>query len=50
MVWRYEWLFEAGRQEFEVRCVDGNGDPQIESSRGTRPDGATGIHDVTVNL
>jgi DMSO/TMAO reductase YedYZ molybdopterin-dependent catalytic subunit len=50
VVWRYEWLFEAGRHEFEVRCVDGNGDPQIESSRGTRPDGATGIHDVTVNL
>jgi hypothetical protein len=27
--------------------VDGDGEPQIETSRGTRPSGATGIHTVT---
>ncbi|MBZ0300141.1 MAG: molybdopterin-dependent oxidoreductase [Anaerolineae bacterium] len=46
VIWRYEWPFAEGNHTFAVRCVDGKGDPQIETSRGTRPSGATGI--VTV--
>jgi DMSO/TMAO reductase YedYZ molybdopterin-dependent catalytic subunit len=43
VLWRYEWPFEEGQHTFAVRCVDGKGEAQIESSRGTRPSGATGI-------
>ena len=42
--WRYDWPFEAGEHEFEVRCAEGDGTPQIESQRGNHPSGATGIH------
>src|SRR5690606_24232745 len=50
VIWRYEWPFEAGRHTFEVRCVDGAGEPQIETLRGTRPSGATGIHRVNGDI
>jgi DMSO/TMAO reductase YedYZ molybdopterin-dependent catalytic subunit len=50
VIWRYEWPFEAGRHTFEVRCVDSEGQPQIETVRGTRPSGATGIHRVNENI
>jgi hypothetical protein len=43
-IWRYDWPFEAGHHLFEVRCVDGNGDPQIEQASEAHPSGATGIH------
>ena len=44
VIWRYDWPFAAGRHEAEVRCVEGDGTPQIEEDRGNRPSGATGIH------
>jgi hypothetical protein len=44
VIWRYDWPFEAGSHEFEVRASDGDGAPQIEEFRGNRPSGATGIH------
>ncbi len=44
VLWRYDWPFAAGEHTFEVRCVDGAETPQIETSEGVRPDGATGIH------
>jgi sulfite oxidase len=50
VIWRYDWPFEEGRHRFEVRCVDGNGTPQVERSRGSRPSGATGIHRKTARL
>lgn len=52
VIWRYEWPFEAGRHNFYVRTVDGEGEPQIETIRDTRPSGATGIHSVSevINL
>jgi DMSO/TMAO reductase YedYZ molybdopterin-dependent catalytic subunit len=50
IIWRYDWQFEEGRHTFAVRCVEADGTPQIESSRGVRPDGATGIHSVNANL
>lgn len=45
-IWRYDWPFEEGSHRFEVRCVDGEGNMQIESDAGTFPSGATGIHSV----
>jgi hypothetical protein len=50
VLWRYEWPFEAGQHRFEVRAVDGNGEAQITSNRGTLPAGATGIHGLNASL
>jgi len=44
VVWRYDWPFLPGEYTFEVRCVEGDGTPQIEEKRDNRPSGATGIH------
>jgi DMSO/TMAO reductase YedYZ molybdopterin-dependent catalytic subunit len=43
-IWRYDWPFSAGHHLFEVRCVDGDGIPQIERESEAHPSGATGIH------
>jgi DMSO/TMAO reductase YedYZ molybdopterin-dependent catalytic subunit len=50
VLWRYEWPFSEGQHQFAVRSVDGDGEPQIETSRGTRPSGATGIHTTSGNV
>ena len=50
VIWRYDWPFEAGNHNIHVRCYDGDGNMQIESSRGVRPDGATGIHEETASI
>lgn len=50
VLWRYDWPFEDGEHTFEVRCVDGENDPQIEAKEGVRPDGATGIHARTASI
>jgi hypothetical protein len=50
VIWRYEWPFEAGDHTFEVRCAEGDGTPQIETSSSARPDGATGIHMLEATL
>ena len=42
--WRYEWPFAEGAHTFEVRCVEGDGTPQIEEVHPARPRGSTGIH------
>ena len=44
VIWRYDWPFEDGEWEFEVRCVEKDGSPQIEGVASPRPSGATGIH------
>lgn len=49
-IWRYDWAFADGRHTFEVRCVEGDGTPQIESRAGVAPSGATGIHSVTTTI
>lgn len=46
VIWRYDWPFEAGEHTFYVRCLDGEGTPQIETVASSRPSGATGIHSV----
>ena len=50
VIWRYDWPFVAGNHKFEVRCQEGDGTPQIETSRDNRPSGATGTHKKSVAL
>lgn len=50
VIWRFEWPFSAGEHTFEVRCVDGQGTPQIAQERPARPSGATGIHSRQASL
>lgn len=45
-IWRYEWPFEEGPHTFAVRAYEADGTLQPTATRGTRPDGATGIHEV----
>ncbi|MBK9748409.1 MAG: molybdopterin-dependent oxidoreductase [Chloroflexi bacterium] len=49
-LWRYNWPFSAGFHRFEVRCVEPNGTPQLESDRTPHPSGATGIHQASVTI
>lgn len=46
-IWRYDWPYSEGQHSFEVRCIETDGTPQIESIADVRPDGATGIHGVS---
>jgi DMSO/TMAO reductase YedYZ molybdopterin-dependent catalytic subunit len=48
--WRYEWPYVPGEHTFRVRTYDGAGAPQIAEQNPPRPDGATGIHAVTVTV
>ncbi|MDX1414156.1 MAG: molybdopterin-dependent oxidoreductase [Candidatus Promineifilaceae bacterium] len=50
VIWRYEWPFTAGEHTFEVRCVEGDGTPQIEQQSDARPDGSSGIHSAEASL
>lgn len=50
VIWRYEWPFQEGEHTFRVRCVDGEGRPQVEERSAVRPDGATGLHETDVML
>jgi DMSO/TMAO reductase YedYZ molybdopterin-dependent catalytic subunit len=49
-IWRYDWPFSAGDHTFTVRCVDGNGVPQIAEEHPMRPSGATGLDSEAVRL
>lgn len=46
VIWRYDWPFSAGEHTFTVRCVEGDGTPQIERHADIFPSGATGLHDI----
>ena len=48
VIWRYDWLFEAGSHTFAVRCYDGNGVMQITENNPEHPSGATGIDKTSV--
>ncbi len=50
VLWRYAWPYEVGRHTVRVRAYDGEGQLQVLETTSTRPDGATGIHSITVNL
>ncbi len=48
--WRFDWPYAPGRHTFRVRAYDGQGEMQTLTPSGVRPDGATGIHEVTKSL
>lgn len=48
--WRYNWPYLPGRYMFKVRAYDGSGNLQQTTTRGVRPDGATGIHSYRASL
>lgn len=48
--WRYEWPATPGKHMLQVRAYDGTGQVQIESERGTYPDGATGLHSRAADI
>ncbi len=50
VIWRYDLPFMQGEHTLAVRCVDGEGTPQIEKVEGSRPSGATGIDTQKVIL
>lgn len=50
VIWRYDWRFQEGDFRFAVRAYDGEGNLQSLDQRGTRPDGATGVHSKKENM
>lgn len=48
--WRTDWDAEPGRHTIRVRAYDGDGQLQVQDRSGARPDGATGIHEMTLNI
>jgi DMSO/TMAO reductase YedYZ molybdopterin-dependent catalytic subunit len=50
VIWRFDWPFQPGNHNFEVRCVDGDGNPQIEEESDSHPSGATGIHNKKARM
>ncbi|MEU6859291.1 molybdopterin-dependent oxidoreductase [Glycomyces sp. NPDC046736] len=48
--WRYAWDATEGEHRLTVRATDGDGVEQTEVSQGVLPDGATGLHSVTVKV
>lgn len=50
VLWRYAWPYQSGRHTVRVRAYDGDGQIQVLETTSTRPNGATGIHSITVDL
>jgi hypothetical protein len=50
VLWRYEWPYAGGRHVLRARAYDGDGQLQETESQGPRPNGATGVHQITVNI
>ncbi len=50
VIWRYDWRFQEGDHKFEVRAYDAAGELQSLENRGTRPDGATGVHSKRASM
>ncbi|MFC8510052.1 molybdopterin-dependent oxidoreductase [Streptomyces sp. NPDC057411] len=48
--WVYRWPAKPGRHTLTARATDGTGAVQTERRVGTMPDGATGLHSVTVTV
>jgi DMSO/TMAO reductase YedYZ molybdopterin-dependent catalytic subunit len=45
--WRFDWPYQAGSHTFRVRAYDGSGRLQPVEVRGPRPDGASGLFELT---
>jgi len=50
VIWRYDWPMERGKHTFAVRCLDGNGNPQIAGEAPPDPSGATGLSTRSVMI
>ncbi len=49
--WQYDWtVTRAGRHTLLVRATDGTGRLQTSVEQDPAPDGATGLHEVTVTI
>lgn len=48
--WRLDWEHSPGRHTFQVRASDSRGRLQALEQRPVRPDGATGVHSLTLNV
>lgn len=48
--WRYTWKATAGTHTLRVRAVDADGTKQTSRTQGVVPDGATGLHERTVEV
>jgi DMSO/TMAO reductase YedYZ molybdopterin-dependent catalytic subunit len=50
VIWRYDWPVTYGEQVFAVRCIDGDGNPQIETYADVFPSGASGIDQMKASI
>ena len=49
--WHYEWIVpQAGSYTLSVRAIDGTGALQSSTEQDAAPDGASGIHEITVTV
>jgi len=50
VLWRYDMPFQPGNHRFTVRCVDGDGQAQIETPQEPHPSGASGLFSTRMAL
>ncbi|MGW7683381.1 molybdopterin-dependent oxidoreductase [Kribbella sp. NPDC054772] len=48
--WHWTWNASRGQHVLQVRAFDAQGNPQVESSAPPAPNGATGLHTVSVKV
>ena len=49
--WRYQWAIpKPGRYALQVRATDGTGRLQVTEEQAAFPDGAVGLHEITVTV
>ncbi|GAA2835507.1 molybdopterin-dependent oxidoreductase [Kribbella solani] len=48
--WHWTWQASGGTHVLQVRAFDDKGNPQVESSAPPAPNGATGLHTVSVKV
>jgi DMSO/TMAO reductase YedYZ molybdopterin-dependent catalytic subunit len=48
--WRYDWTAKPGQHTLRVRATGANGEVQTSALANTVPDGATGFHEIQVQV
>jgi DMSO/TMAO reductase YedYZ molybdopterin-dependent catalytic subunit len=48
--WRYDWDAQPGEHTLAVRATSKDGEVQTEERRPVAPDGATGLHEIRVDV
>ena len=48
--WRYDWDAPAGTHTLRVRATGADGEVQTSNRQGVVPDGATGLHEISVEV